>query len=179
MTINVALLGCGMMGQEHVSYMSEFDDVCLRFICDPNPESVRSTLDMLGEKATKPQIFTNEKEMLAKAREIDLLVIATPNYLHAPQLLRWAVHPITILVEKPVAICSKQVRALRNLSQNENFKARIWVAMEYRYIPAIQKLIQLLPRIGPIKSVAIRENRYPFLSKIDEWNKDIDKSGEV
>lgn len=66
-----------------------------------------------------------------------------------PQLLRWAKHNICILVEKPVAISEKQALALKNASGS--FKANIWVAMEYRYIPAIQKLYQLLPHIGRIK----------------------------
>jgi len=53
------------------------------------------------------------------------------------------------------------------------------VAMEYRFIPAINKLIQHLPEVGEIKKVTIRENRYPFLTKIQEWNKDVDKSGDT
>ena len=51
--------------------------------------------------------------------------------------------------------------------------------MEYRFMPAINKLVQLLPNIGQIKKVAIRENRYPFLTKIEEWNKDVEKSGDT
>jgi len=51
--------------------------------------------------------------------------------------------------------------------------------MEYRYIPAIQKLYQLLPNIGEIKTVTIRENRFPFLSKVNEWNKDVNKTGDT
>mmetsp|Transcript_44663 Transcript_44663/g.65692 ORF Transcript_44663/g.65692 Transcript_44663/m.65692 type:complete len:460 (-) Transcript_44663:156-1535(-) len=176
MTISVAVLGCGMMGQEHVSYMEKYDELHVKFLCDPNIGSLETALSLM-EKNEKPQVFTNEKELLERVTEFDLLVIATPNYLHTPQLLRWAHHPISILVEKPVAISEKQVNALR--ASSVSFRANIWVAMEYRYIPAIQKLIQMLPRIGPIKSISIRENRYPFLSKIDEWNKDIDKSGDT
>ena len=91
------------------------------------------------------------------------------------QLLRWGQHNITILCEKPVAVSEKQVAALKAAK----LKANIWVAMEYRFIPAINKLIQLLPEVGEIKKVTIRENRYPFLSKIEEWNKDVQKSGDT
>jgi predicted dehydrogenase len=81
----------------------------------------------------KPKCFYEEKDLLERVEEIDLLVIATPNFLHAPHLLRWAMHPICILVEKPVAISEKQVLALQVASPS--FQANIWVAMEYRYIP--------------------------------------------
>jgi len=174
--INVAVLGCGMMGQEHISYMKGYSQIHIKFLCDPNLNSIQKAMSLITSDC-KPQLLKEEKELLEKAQEIDLLVIATPNYLHTPQLLRWAHHPISILVEKPVAISGKQVRALRNA--RNCFRANIWVAMEYRYIPAIQKLYQLLPRIGQIKNITIRENRFPFLSKVDEWNKDIEKSGDT
>lgn len=39
--------------------------------------------------------------------------------------------------------------------------------------------LKLLPEVGDIKKVTIRENRYPFLSKVGEWNKDTEKSGDT
>jgi hypothetical protein len=130
--------------------------------------------------ATPPTVFHDENQLLEHVDDIDLLVIASPNYMHTPQLLRWGQHDnISILVEKPVAINLEQVAMLKNAAKHNKLRANIWVAMEYRFIPAINKLIQLLPEVGQIKKVAIRENRYPFLSKIGEWNKDIHKSGDT
>jgi len=75
------------------------------------------------------------------------------------------------LVEKPIAISASQVAALQAAKQSGALLTNnIWVAMEYRYIPAIQKLIQLVPDVvGPIKCITIRENRFPFLTKVGEW----------
>jgi len=177
--IKVAVLGCGMMGQEHISYMKGFPEIQLQWLCDPCPSSLLKSLNIIGNSYS-PKTFDCEKQMFQDHEvqsQLDLLVIATPNFLHTPQLLRWAQRSITILVEKPVAISERQVSALR--AAGPNFRADIWVAMEYRFIPAIQKLLQLLPKIGPLKKIAIRENRYPFLKKIGEWNKDIDKSGDT
>lgn len=90
-------------------------------------------------------------------RLINYCTLAQPNYMHTPQLLRWGQYDITILVEKPAAVSSKQVAALK--ASKSSLKANIWVAMEYRFIPAINKLLQVLPEIGDIKKVSIRENR--------------------
>lgn len=166
-----------MMGQEHISYMSKYPQIHVKYICDSNQAMLDKAMSMIPSDQSKPQVFHAEKELLDHVNEIDLLVIATPNYMHTPHLLRWAHHPICILVEKPVAISQKQVLALRTASPS--FQAKIWVAMEYRYIPAVQKLYQLLPTLGEIKNVSIRENRFPFLSKVNEWNKDVDKSGDT
>lgn len=125
-----------------------------------------------------PTLLQDESELLKRVDDIDLLVIASPNYLHTEQLLRWARHDITILVEKPVAVSQEQHDVLSEFSQSPECRARIWVAMEYRYIPAISKLLSLLPTIGDVKMVTIRENRYPFLHKIGGWNRDRTKTGK-
>ena len=108
-------------------------------------------------------ILKDEDELLEHAGEIDLLVVASPNFLHTPTLLKWGSHNITILVEKPVAVSPEQYDMLRDLESRDDFRARVWVAMEYRFMPAVAKLLQLLPQIGDIKMVTIRENRFPFL----------------
>lgn len=71
-----------------------------------------------------------------------------------------------------------QLDKLKELQRNYPL-ARIWVAMEYRYMPAIAKLLQLLPDIGELKMVTIRENRFPFLLKVGDWNRDISKTGDT
>jgi predicted dehydrogenase len=153
----------------------------LKWICDPDSSSIEKALSLIQEaNGNVPRIFTKESDMYEceeVKEQLHLLVIATPNHLHTPQLLRWAQRPITILCEKPVAISEGQVAQLRQASPH--FQAHIWVAMEYRYIPAIHTLLQKLPEIGPLKKIAIRENRYPFLNKIQQWNKDIQKSGDT
>ncbi len=125
----MAILGVGMMGQEHISYMSKYPQIRIKFLCDTNSTMMKKALSMISSDE-KPTCFAEEKDLLERVNEIDLLVIATPNFMHAPHLLRWAKHPICILVEKPVAISEKQVLALQVASPS--FKANIWVAMEYR-----------------------------------------------
>ena len=165
-----------MMGQEHISYINKYDSLSIDFLCDPNKSSLDTAFAMVKGQKT-PATFENENELLEHVNDIDLLVIASPNFMHTPQILRWGQHSITILCEKPAAISEKQVAALK--AAQSSLKANIWIAMEYRFMPAINKLVQLLPNIGQIKKVAIRENRYPFLTKIEEWNKDVEKSGDT
>ena len=45
--------------------------------------------------------------------------------------------------------------------------------MEYRYMPPVQKMIQEIDsnKIGKLKMLSIREHRFPFLKKVDDWNR--------
>lgn len=182
--IRCAILGCGMMGQEHISYVAGYPSLQVRFLCDPHEPSLEKALRVFQQfnnhyADSLPTLLKDEKDLLGYSNDIDLLVIASPNYLHTPSLLKWAKKDITILVEKPVAVSQEQHDLLRDLKESAECQARIWVAMEYRYIPAIAKLLQLLPKIGDIKMATIRENRYPFLHKVGAWNRDPSKTGDT
>ena len=217
--LRCAVLGCGMMGREHVSYLQGYNqDVRIDYLCDPHEPSLEKCLkvfydfyqqeeDASNKTTTQPNdpaaveaddinattttatssmhlpvLLRDETELLQHANHIDLLVIATPNYLHTDMLLRWSQYDLTILLEKPVAISQEQHDALVRAAMSDGeslFRARVWVAMEYRYMPAISKLISLLPTIGQVKMCTIRENRFPFLHKIQAWNRDRTKTGDT
>jgi predicted dehydrogenase len=152
--------------------MDTYPNVHIRFLCDPHVPSIETSLSLMQKKEQeKPMVFYHENELLDHVNEIDLLVVATPNFLHTPQLLRWGkFEHLCILVEKPVAINKAQLEALSEAQRTQQLRSNVWVAMEYRFIPAIQKLIQLVPDVvGPIKSMTIRENRFPFLQKVGEF----------
>ena len=187
------------MGQEHVSYIMGYSSkIQINYLCDPFEPSLEKARKIMTEfrssssssedplvvgnplNSSEPCLLMEEEDLLRHVDDIDLLVIASPNYLHTPSLLKWGRHDITILVEKPVAVSRQQHDELRSVSTSSDWQARVWVAMEYRYIPAIAKLVSLLPEtIGELKMITIRENRYPFLHKIGDWNRDRYKTGDT
>ncbi len=48
-----------------------------------------------------------------------------------------------------------------------------WVGLEYRYMPPVARLVDEVHAgtIGALRMLAIREHRYPFLAKVDDWNR--------
>ena len=49
---------------------------------------------------------------------------------------------------------------------HRDYRAPVWVAMEYRYMPPIKALIdQAQETTGGINMLTIREHRFPFLRK--------------
>ena len=126
------------MGQEHISYIMGFGrEIEINFLWDPFEESLEKAkkmmIDFRGDphvdiQEPYPCVLTDERELLDHVDDIDLLVIASPNYLHTPSLLQWGLHDITILVEKPVAVSKEQHDELRALSSSSKWKARLWVS---------------------------------------------------
>ncbi|KAG1359268.1 putative oxidoreductase [Cocos nucifera] len=49
----------------------------------------------------------------------------------------------------------------------------VHVGLEYRYMPPVAKLIEIVKSgtLGRVRMVAIREHRFPFLVKVNNWNR--------
>ncbi|CAL4996666.1 unnamed protein product [Urochloa decumbens] len=49
----------------------------------------------------------------------------------------------------------------------------VQVGLEYRYMPPVAKLIDIVKSgtLGQVRMVAIREHRFPFLVKVNNWNR--------
>ena len=92
--IRVAILGCGMMGQEHISYLNLLDDVVILYLSDPCLSSIEKAMKMC------PSATAIDSDDLF-SESFDILVIASPNHTHTPLLLKWGLRSdLIILCEK-------------------------------------------------------------------------------
>ncbi len=74
-----------------------------------------------------------------------------------------------MLVEKPLFTDPADAAKLEEITKRLPL---IWVAMEYRYMPPVATFIADAPKAtGGIRMLSIREHRFPFLSKVGDWNR--------
>ena len=134
--LSYGFLGCGMMGQEHIRNLSMIAGAKVNVIYEPN-EKMRSESSRLVPQAR----FVETEEEVIRAEDVDALVITSPNYLHSRQLECISkIRPMPVLVEKPICTSLEQIRTLQKL--DKDYPAPIWVAMEYRYMPPISRLVE-------------------------------------
>jgi len=172
-TVNYALLGCGMMGLEHVKNIALIAGAQVVAIVEPNLEMRASAAALLPAA-----VFYDDLASLITHPELDALVIVTPNYQHAEQLLYILEHTeLAVLIEKPIVTDMDQIGAIKTAAEQHN--APIWVAMEYRYMPVISQFTKALNSgdLGSVKTLTICEHRFPFLSKVNDWNRFNQKTG--
>ncbi|MGR3485876.1 MAG: Gfo/Idh/MocA family protein [Paracoccaceae bacterium] len=158
------LIGCGMMGQEHVRNVALLDDAEIGAVFDPHEGLARTAAEMSGAR------IEGSLEALVARDDLDAFVIVSPNDLHVEQLTAIARgRPRPVLCEKPLFTHPSQRAALSALT---GWGAPVWVAMEYRYMPAVAAMIEQARRAtGGVRMLTIREHRFPFLPKIDDWNR--------
>lgn len=167
MTIRYGLIGSGMMGQEHIRNLNLLDGVTVTAIADPDAGMRALSVETSGGTA-KP--YADFKELLA-ADICDAFVIVSPNDTHHDILLDLIATNKPILCEKP--LCTTVVDCQDVINRAEGRDAPIWVAMEYRYMPPVQRMLDEIAKgkVGNPQMMAIREHRFPFLEKIGDWNR--------
>ena len=177
MTLRYGVIGTGMMGQEHIRNIALLDGVTVTAIADTHDDMRQAGLAVAErEGIVGVQAFADHKALLSSA-EIDALVIVSPNDTHHASMIDALGTGLPILLEKPSATTAEAANDLVRRAHGRN--APIWVAMEYRYMPPVARLIEEVDKqtAGPVKMVSIVEHRYPFLVKPDNWNRFNGRSG--
>ncbi|MFN4061564.1 MAG: Gfo/Idh/MocA family protein [Paracoccus hibiscisoli] len=171
-TITYGVIGCGMMGQEHLRNIALLPGAAVGAIFEPDA-AMRARAAALVPEAR----FVDSIEALLAQPELDCLLIASPNHRHVEQLQAAAARrPLPVLVEKPLFTDPRDLAAVEALAAD--YPAPVWVAMEYRYMPPVARLLEMAEAAtGGIRMFSIREHRFPFLSKVGNWNRFNDQTG--
>jgi predicted dehydrogenase len=160
------IVGCGMMGQEHIRNIALLAQAEVSAFVEPDPGMAAAT-QALVPRATPCADLSG----LVQRNDVDALVIASPNHLHMAQLRQIAdTRALPVLVEKPLYTSRDDEAFLAELIRS--YPAPIWVAMEYRYMPPIARFREMAAEAtGGIRMLTIREHRFPFLEKVGDWNR--------
>jgi len=96
--INVAVIGVGIMGSNHVREVHNSGYARLAAVCDIDQERA----DRLASEYQVPATYSYTD--LLEADNIDAVVVATPHYDHTPISIDFLKKGISVMVEKPIAV---------------------------------------------------------------------------
>ncbi len=166
-TLRYGIIGTGMMGLEHLKNLALVPGAEVVAYADPHAESRRWARLVAGPGPTE---YADTSDLLADSR-VDALVVATPNHTHRDVMEQCFASARPILCEKPLATALPDAEWVAERAARH--AAPVWVAMEYRYMPPIARLIEEVRKgsIGRLRMLAIREHRFPFLPKVGDWNR--------
>jgi myo-inositol 2-dehydrogenase/D-chiro-inositol 1-dehydrogenase len=171
--LRYGVIGTGMMGVEHIGNLLHIDGVAVTAVSDPHPTSLQWAKLAMGDEPL--ECFTSHHELLASGL-CDVVVISSPNHTHHQILLDVLGTGHHVLVEKPlcttVAHC-RDVVAAADATQQQWPHRVVWMGLEYRFMPPTSAVLDEVRAgtLGDVRMVAIREHRFPFLRKVDHWNR--------
>jgi predicted dehydrogenase len=163
-----------MMGVEHILNINSVAGTVVTAAADPHQPSLDAAVEAAaGERPIAT--FSDHRELLDSGL-CDAVVLASPNFTHADLLGDIFASGLHVLIEKPMCITVEEcerVIALAAETAGVNPDRKIWVGLEYRYMPPVAALIDEVRggAVGTTRMVAIREHRFPFLVKVGNWNR--------
>ncbi len=167
MTIRYGIIGTGMMGCEHIRNLVKIDGVAVTAVSDPNEKPRNWAQKACGERFT-PEVFTDHRALLNSGL-VDAVVIASPNYTHFDIMQDVFETDKHVMLEKPM--CTRMADAQALFTRARQHAGLVWIALEYRYLAPVTAALSYLADVGNIQMCAIREHRFPFLKKVDDWNR--------
>ena len=168
------LIGTGMMGVEHIQNLAITPGAEIVSIADPTESSrgwARNAVQAnFGDRAGPVQEYASAAELVA-AGGVDAVLVASPNHTHRQVLEPVFTAGVHVLCEKPLAT---NVQDARWIVDNAAKTGKLfWTAMEYRFMPPVAEFVREVHegRVGRLRMLSIREHRFPFLVKVNDWNR--------
>jgi scyllo-inositol 2-dehydrogenase (NADP+) len=158
--LRVGLIGFGLAGRYFHAPLIGAASMELRAVATSRVDAVRETFPDAAVEASW--------EALLSRNDIDLVVIATPNHLHADQA-KAALHTGRhVIVDKPLCVTSMEARAIAALADAQRLRLAVFQNRRWDSdFLTVRKLIQE-DRLGAINAFHARWDRFrPVVA--DRW----------
>lgn len=173
MTLNVALIGCGLNGRFHSTAIRaiarrQLLDINYAAVCDLVPERARSFAEVTGaEPVTDPAAVIDSPA-------IDVVYICVPTAYHKDMVLRAAAHGKHIFCEKPLATSVPDVEQMVSAVREHGVKAGVGLVLRHSPILTVLKELTEDPTLGRMMAIIFRDDQFfPIQGHYaSEWRKD-------
>ncbi|MEM6327607.1 MAG: Gfo/Idh/MocA family oxidoreductase [Bacteroidota bacterium] len=130
-TVRLGVIGGGGMGAHNAAALVRRDDVRIVAMADVEPTRAMSAAQgrassddprqrrrgrALVEAYEAAQRFTDYREMLASVDDLDAVIVATPDHIHAHAAMMALHRGLHVYVQKPLAVTVEECRMLRLLA---------------------------------------------------------------
>lgn len=126
MTLRMAFAGTGHIARVHARAAQQIDGVDLVAVVNHRSESMAEFAAQFGIARQ----YATVDELLG-AGDIDILIVSTPNYLHAPQTIAALAAGLHVMVEKPMALNALEAERMQRASEESG--AKLMVAHCWRF----------------------------------------------
>jgi len=162
-TVRLGLVGVGAIAQlAHLPVLSKLKGAELVALCDNDGPKASA----IAERLKIPDVFTDIEDLL-ELDQVDAVVIATPNHLHEPHVLRALKSKVDVLCERPLSLTSRGVE--RILAAAKQAGRKVVVGNNHRFRSDVQQLYRFLQGGELGRLIGVRAGQYQFASSRTGW----------
>src|SRR3989454_5273514 len=138
--LGVAIIGCGGITlQNHLPGLALCPDTKVVALCDNDALTLERARQQTDVAVASPKL-----EEILQREDVHAVIIATPNFTHAPIALDAIAHGKHVLCEKPLALNHAEAQAMADAAERAG--VRHMTAFTYRFVPAMRYLAHLVQR---------------------------------
>src|SRR5437588_7587903 len=153
-TIGVALIGSGVIAlANHVPGIGLCPEAKLVGLCDTNPATLEK-----AKQATGVSLTSTDYRDILKRDDVHAVIVATPNFVHAPIVLDAVKAGKHVLCEKPIAMDLAEAVAMYRAAESAG--VRHMTAFTYRFVPAMHYMSHLVQSGALGKPYHFRAQRF-------------------
>jgi len=163
--LRLGLVGAGAIAQlAHLPLLAKMRGAQLVAICDNDGPKAGA----LAQRLNVPDIFTDIDELL-DTEGLDAVVIATPNHLHEPHVLRALKQRVHVLCERPLSLTKGGITRILDTAQSCDCK--VVVGNNHRFRSDVQQLARFLEGGELGRVIGMRAGQYQFRAGSQGWRR--------
>jgi predicted dehydrogenase len=110
--VDIAVVGAGAWGKNHIRVFSEMNKVRLKYVCDQDPSKIASL-----QKAYPQTEMVKDLKPILRDPEVKGVVVASSALSHFPLTKEILIADKDVLVEKPMALSAKDAEEMLKIAE--------------------------------------------------------------
>jgi predicted dehydrogenase len=150
--LNIAVIGAGGKGASDTDSVASENIVAL---CDVD----QKTLDARGQKYPNAQLFKDYRKMLEQVKNIDAVIVATPDHVHAPASIMAMKMGKHVYCQKPLTQSVYEARLMRETAAKQ--KVATQMGNQGSAESGLRRAVEAVQAgvIGPVQQLHVWSNR--------------------
>ena len=144
--LQIAIIGCGSMGEIHAQCLSRIEHVTMRAFCDADEQRAQSLCAKF-----QGVYATTDPEKVLRDDTVDAVYICTHHDTHSALAIRAAEQHKHVMVEKPLALTLEECYEVGNAVEKHGIT--LMTGFKMRYYPSVARVREFIPSplvtIGP------------------------------
>lgn len=135
-TVRVGIIGAGNRGAHHAGTITRVSDVEIKAVADVTPDRFDRVKKKLANTDHNPEYYAgseNEWRKLCQRKDLDLILITTPTYMHADMAVYAMEQGKHVITEVPAAVTVEECWEL--VKTSERTKKHCMMMENYSFMP--------------------------------------------
>jgi predicted dehydrogenase len=153
----VGMIGSGWYGKSDLLRLVQIAPVDVVSLCDVDSQMLSDAAELVSTRQVskkKPRTYSDWRAML-KERDLDLVIIDTPDHWHALPMIEAVKSGLDVWVQKPVSVDVVEAQAM--LAAARKYKRVVQVGMQRRSTPHLIEARDRVIKEGKLGTVAYVE----------------------